>query len=239
VPAGTVLGGPLGYRGAAVCLLSALSVRFLLPTVAASPAVGLRARLAVAADPAVLAVLGISVLSLVAVMSVYTYVAPLLAASAGVSGPVLSLLLVGYGLGALVGNDLGGRLTDRFGSLRPLTVILPVFALVIATLPITATTAVGAGIALFVLGAGWTVNSPIQTRLIEITPDNSALVLSLNASAIYLGAGLSGIVGGLVVDAFGVLALPPVAVLFQVAAIGLLIVVRRQEPTAAGPSAPR
>jgi predicted MFS family arabinose efflux permease len=244
VPAGTLLGGPLGYRGvfavvAAVCLLSALSVRILLPTVAAPPAVGLRARLAVAGDPAVLAVLGISVLSLIAVLTIYTYVAPLLAASAGVTGPLLSLLLVGYGVGAVVGNDLGGRLTDRFGSIRPLTVALPVFAIVIATLPLTATTAVGAGIALFVLGCGWTINAPIQSRLIELTPDNSALALSLNASAIYLGAGLSGIVGGLVIDAYGVLALPPIAVLFEVAAIGLLLVVRRQEPTTAGPSAPR
>jgi predicted MFS family arabinose efflux permease len=142
-------------------------------------------------------------------------------------------------VGALIGNDLGGRLTDRFGSRRPLMVILPVFALVIATLPVTATTAVGAGIALFVLGGGWTTNAPIQSRLIELAPDNGALVLSLNASAIYFGAGLSGIVGGLVVDRFGVLALPPVAALFAVAAIGLLFVVRRQEPTAAGPSAPR
>jgi predicted MFS family arabinose efflux permease len=244
VPAGTVLGEPLGYRGvfavvAALCLLSAVSVRVFLPTVPAPPAVGLRARLAVAGDPAVLAVLGISVLGLVAVMSVYTYIAPLLAASAAVSGAVLSLLLVGYGAGALIGNHLGGLLADRFGSRRPLTVILPVFALVIATLPVTATTAVGAGIALFVLGAGWTMNAPIQSRLIELTPDNSALALSLNASAIYLGAGLSGIVGGLVVDRFGVLALPPVAALFAVAAAGLVIIVRRQEPTAPGPSAPR
>jgi predicted MFS family arabinose efflux permease len=244
VPAGTVLGEPLGYRGvfavvAALCLLSAVSVRVFLPTVPAPPAVGLRARLAVAGDPAVLAVLGISVLGLVAVMSVYTYIAPLLAASAAVSGAALSLLLVGYGAGALIGNHLGGLLADRFGSRRPLTVILPAFALVIATLPVTATTAVGAGIALFVLGAGWTMNAPIQSRLIELTPDNSALALSLNASAIYLGAGLSGIVGGLVVDRFGVLALPPVAALFAVAAAGLVIIVRRQEPTAPGPSAPR
>jgi predicted MFS family arabinose efflux permease len=244
VPAGTVLGEPLGYRGvfavvAALCLLSAVSVRVFLPTVPAPPAVGLRARLAVAGDPAVLAVLGISVLGLVAVMSVYTYIAPLLAASAAVSGAVLSLLLVGYGAGALIGNHLGGLLADRFGNRRPLTVILPAFALVIATLPVTATTAVGAGIALFVLGAGWTMNAPIQSRLIELTPDNSALALSLNASAIYLGAGLSGIVGGLVVDRFGVLALPPVAALFAVAAAGLVIIVRRQEPTAPGPSAPR
>lgn len=235
VPAGSFLGGPLGYRGVfalvgAVCLLGALAVRAFLPRVDAPPAVGLRERLAVATDRAVLTTLGMSVLGLIAIMCIYTYAAPLLAASAGVTGGLLSVLLLGYGLGCLVGNHLSGVLADRFGSLRPLAVILPLFTLVIATLPLTATTAVGAGLALFVLGMGWTVNAPIQSRLIALSPGGSALVLSLNASAIYLGAGLSGLVGGLVIAQAGVLALPPVAALFAAGSVGLLILTSRRRP---------
>ena len=130
VPAGSLLGGPLGYRGvfalvAGLCLLGALGVRLLLPRVEAPPAVGLRARLAVAADVRVLGVLAITVLCLLAGLSAYTYVAPLLVATAGIAGPLLGLLLLAYGAGAVVGNALGGRLVDRFGSRRPMIVVVP------------------------------------------------------------------------------------------------------------------
>ncbi len=233
VPAGSLLGGPLGFRGvfalvAAVCLLSAVAVRVLLPRVEAPAPVGLRERLAAAANPAVLGVLGASALTLLAVMSVYTYIAPLLAASAGTAGALLGLVLLAYGLGALVGNNLGGRLTDRFGSRRPLLMTLPVFTAVLATLPVTATTTVGAALALFVLGvSGWASAAPIQSMLIELAPANANLLLSLNASAIYLGAGLAGVVGGLVIAWVGVLALPPVAAVLAVGAVVLVAVTTR------------
>jgi DHA1 family purine base/nucleoside efflux pump-like MFS transporter len=55
-------------------------------------------------------------------------------------------------------------------------------------------------------------------------------VLSLSASAIYLGAGLSGVVGGLVVDLFGAPALPPIAALLSLGSLGLLALALRQEP---------
>ena len=139
-------------------------------------------------------------------------------------------MLVAYGVGGLIGNDVGGRLTDRFGSRRPLIGALPVFTVVLATLPFTITTPLGAAAALFMLGAGFVVSSPIQTRLIELAPASSSLVLSLSASAIYLGAGLSGVVGGLVVDLFGVPALPPIAALLSLGSLGLLALALRQEP---------
>ncbi len=244
VPAGSFLEGPLGFRGvfalvAAFCLLAALGVRTLLPRVPPPPPVGLRARLAVAADRRVLTVLAVAVLALLSVMCVYTYIAPLLAASAGVTGGLLGVLLVGYGMGCLLGNSLGGRLTDRYGSRRPLLVVIPLFVLMLATLPITATTAPGAGVALFALGAvGWTGNAPIQSRLIELGPANSGLLLSLNASAIYLGAGLSGVIGGLVIAWLGVLALPLVAAAIGLGSLAMLLIALRQEPARTGSDAP-
>jgi predicted MFS family arabinose efflux permease len=233
VPAGSLLEGLLGFRGvfalvAATCVVAAVGVRLLVPRVEAPPAVGLRARLAVAADRRVLTVLGVSVLALLAVMTVYTYIAPLLAELAQVGGGVLGLLLLGYGLGCLLGNSLGGRLADRFGSRRPLLAILPLFVALLATLPLTAGTVPGAAAALFALGAvGWTGNAPIQSWLIELAPQGGGLVLSLNASAIYLGAGLSGVVGGAVIAWLGVRALPLVAALIGVCSVLMLLLAAR------------
>jgi predicted MFS family arabinose efflux permease len=106
--------------------------------------------------------------------------------------------------------------------------MLPLFVVLLATLPLTAGTVPGAAAALFALGAvGWTGNAPIQSWLIELAPQGGGLVLSLNASAIYLGAGLSGVVGGAVIAWLGVRALPLVAALIGVCSVLMLLLAAR------------
>jgi predicted MFS family arabinose efflux permease len=231
VPVGSLLAGSIGYRGvfavvAAVSLVTALAVRTQLPLMAGSPAVALRERFAVAADRRVLTVLAITVFGVVATMSVYIYVVPLLTATTGLAGSTIGGLLLAYGLGAIVGNAWGGRATDRFGSMPTLVATLAGFILMIATLPLTATTAVGAGIALFVWSVfTWSFNPPVQNLLLELAP-TGGLVLSLNASAIYLGMGLAGVLGGIVIGAVGVLALPVFGALLGLVVVGLVLVLR-------------
>ncbi|GGP59048.1 MFS transporter [Saccharothrix coeruleofusca] len=239
VPLGNLLGEPLGYRGvfaliAAVTALAAVAVRAGLPRVAAPPVVGLRERLAVAADRRVLTVLALTVLACLAVFAVFNYIAPLLTATAGVRGPVISALLVAYGLGSVTGNWVAGRLADRFAARRLLIVQFTLFTAVLATLPLTTTTVPGAALALFAWGAlTWSANPPIQSWLIALAPANSGLLLSLNASAIYLGVGLSGVFGGVVISTVGLLPLAPIASVLALVALGLLVfALRPQEPKA-------
>lgn len=229
VPAGSLLGGAIGYRGvfwliALACALAAGAVWASLPRLAAPPVVGLRERFAVAADRQVLTILAMTVLGVLCAMSVYTYIVPLLDASAGVTGSAIGVLLLVYGLGALVGNVLGGAATDRYGAVRTLAVVIVAFVVGVGTLPFTATTMVGAGIALFFWSvATWSFNPPMQDRLISLGGENSGMLLSLNASAIYLGAGLSGVVGGVVIDTLGVLQLPYVAAAIGAASVVLFV----------------
>lgn len=229
VPAGNLLSGPLGYHGvfalvAGVSLVGLVAVRLGVPAVAAPPVVGLRERFAVAADRRVLLMLGVTVLGVLAAMAPFTYIAPFLSATAGAHGLAISFLLLGYGIGATVGNSLGGRVTDRFGSARPLFVSLAAAILLLATLPVVAVSVPAAAVVMFVWGMfTWAFNPPMQNFLIGLSPANSALVLSLNASAIYLGVGLSGLAGGLVVDQAGIQALPPVAAIAAVGAVVLLV----------------
>jgi predicted MFS family arabinose efflux permease len=233
VPAGNLIGGKIGYEGvfalvAVVSVLAAVAVLVGVPRVSAPPAVKLRERFAAAADRRVQYVLGMTVLGCLAAFSVFTYISPLLSATAGVHGTTISLLLLAYGVGGAIGNSLGGRATDRFGSRTPLLIVFTVFVLVLATLPLTATTAVSAAFVLFVWGMfTWSVNPPIQNWLIELSPVNSGLLLSLNASAIYLGVGLSGVFGGLVVSQVGLLALAPIAAIIGALALVLLLLASR------------
>ncbi|WP_410639511.1 MFS transporter [Amycolatopsis sp. lyj-346] len=245
VPLGSLLSQHLGYRAAfalvaAFSLVSALAVRFALPTVAAPPRVGLAERFAVGRDPRVLVMLATTVLACLAAFMVYTFVSPLLAATAGVHGTTVTVLLFCYGVGGAIGNFAGGRATDRWGSRTPLLVVTVAITAVMALLPLTTVTPVAAGISLFVWGlATWSFNPPVQHRLIELSPGHAGLVLSLNASAIYLGVGLSGVVGGAVLASGGPLLLPEVAAALTLVAL-LLVgsawgrVRGPREPVAAG-----
>jgi MFS transporter, DHA1 family, purine base/nucleoside efflux pump len=237
VPMGSILAGSIGYRGvfalvAAVSVATALAIRLQLPVMAGSPSVPLRERFAVAADRRVLLVLAITVFGVVATMCVYIYVVPLLTVTTGLAGSTIGALLLAYGLGAIVGNAFGGRATDRFGSIPTIFATMAGFIVMIATLPVTATTAVGAAVALFVWSVfTWSFNPPVQSLLLELSP--SGLVLSLNASAIYLGMGLAGVLGGVVIDVAGALALPVVGAVLGLACAGLLLALRASTRRAA------
>ncbi|WP_037308959.1 MFS transporter [Amycolatopsis orientalis] len=229
VPLGSVLSQSVGYQAvfalvAAFSLLGAFAVRLVLPSVPAPPPVRLAERFTVAKDPRVLAMLGATVLGCLAAFSVYTFISPVLSATAGVHGTTVSLLLFVYGAGGALGNVLGGRAADRWGAKGPLLVVFGGITVVLAMLPLVATTVAGAAVVLFLWGlATWSVNPPIQHRLIELSRQNAGLVLSLNASAIYLGVGLSGLVGGAVLSGGGPLLLPEIAA--ALTALGAVVVV--------------
>lgn len=142
----------------------------------------------------------------------YTFVAVLLTGIQGYGGGMVAAFLATYGLGAVAGNMLGGRLTDRIGPGRTLALValaqmllMPAFAFLPLADPV-----------LFALGfvwaaSGWSFMVPQQARLVALAPDRTNVLLALNASAIYLGASAGSAAGALVVKEAGIMALGPVA----------------------------
>ncbi|WP_152362736.1 MFS transporter [Microlunatus speluncae] len=238
VPAGGLLAPLLGFRGvhvavAALGLVIALAVARVVPSVPAPAAagVGMRERLRVAADPRALAVLAMSVIGVVAAMTTYTYLVPFLGAVTQVHGLTVIILLVTYGVGAMIGNTLGGRATDRFGTRTVLLAVLIGFTVLVVFLPLAARSVIGAGILLLLWGLfGWAFNPPVQTLLVEISGPRAGLLISLNASAIYLGSGIAGGLGGLVIGVAGAGVLPYVSAGLGVLGlvIGIVTVLRRE-----------
>ena len=236
VPAGGLLAPLLSFRGvhAAVAVLGlviAIAVARVVPSVPAPASVGLRERLTVAADPRALAVLAMSVIGVVAAMTTYIYLVPFLGAVTQVHGLVAIALLAVYGVGAMIGNTLGGRASDRYGTRAVLFAVLIGFTVLVVVLPFAALTVIGAGILLLLWGMfGWAFNPPVQTLLVEISGPRAGLLVSLNASAIYLGSGIAGGLGGVVIGMSGAGLLPYVSAGLGVLAllIGLATVLRRQ-----------
>ncbi|WP_433275005.1 MFS transporter [Pseudonocardia xinjiangensis] len=228
VPAGDLLGSRIGYGGvfgavAVVTALVAATAPLCLPRLPAPPAVPLRGRFAVAADWRVLTALAMTVVNVLAAMVVFIYVAPLLNATGGIHGATVALLLLIYGIGAMAGNVWGGRAADRFGAVPTLFALLGGSVITVAVLSPAGSTIVGAAVVLALWAVfSWAFNPPMQSLLLELAP-TGGMVLSLNASAIYLGTAVGGLVGGIVIGAGGLLALPLLSAGFGLVVVALLL----------------
>lgn len=212
VPAGTVLGAAMGWRATfgSVAIIAALAVAGLLIGLPREIGTGLataslRQRISTAAQPAVLHTLLITTLWAMASYTTYTYLAPLFEATTFINGPVIGFVLFGWGVSAAIGLAISGRAVDRKG---PRAVILPALA--------TSTTAfvvlslaphfIGKQFAIvpIVLAiaawgvAHWAFYPAQQTTLVGVAGVASApVVLSLNASFMYLGFSLGAGLGSL------------------------------------------
>jgi predicted MFS family arabinose efflux permease len=114
-------------------------------------------------------------------------------------------MLLLFGLAAIAGNALGGYGADRWPYTPSVGTIFVVLALSFLSFSLLAPLG-GSPLAVFGTAAalvawsiaGWALTPFQQYRLLELAPRNGNTVLSLNASAIYLGQGAGAAVGALV-----------------------------------------
>ncbi|MEV4111145.1 MFS transporter [Nonomuraea sp. NPDC049695] len=210
--AATALGVPLGnladrlldWRAAltlvaVLCLVCAAGVYAVMPALPGSPHVPLRDRLAALRRPGVVAVLPLTVLGLAASYGLYAYAVPLLHAL-GVGGTSEMWMLFLYGVGAVAGNLVAGAAADRRGPIRVLAVGYAVLAVTLAGFAwaVEARWLPLAGPLMVIWGAStWSQTPAQQLRLISAAPQETAVVVGLNASALYLGIALGTALGGL------------------------------------------
>ncbi|MHC8334265.1 MFS transporter [Pseudomonas sp. LB3P25] len=212
VPAGTVLGAAMGWRAtfASVAIISALAVVGLLMGLPREIGAGLataslRQRVSTAAQPAVLRTLLITTLWAMASYTTYTYLAPLLEATTLINGPAIGFVLFGWGVSAAIGLAISGPAVDRKG---PRAVILPALAtsttafIVLSLAPhVVGKQIVVVPIVLAIAAWGvahWAFYPAQQTTLVGVAGVASApVVLSLNASFMYLGFSLGAGLGSL------------------------------------------
>lgn len=217
VPLGAFVGEHLGWRATfiGVALLSTIALGVLalkLPkTLGAAVPASLGERIAVIGVPGVFVTLSTTTLWAVAAYTVYTYISPFLSAAAGLTPSQIGITLMVYGLSALAGVSLGGAGVDRLGSRKVQALALPVMALAFAGLSAAAllqpSHVVPVIVALIVSWgiSAWAFFPAQQNRLIGIAGlANTPVILSLNASFMYLGFAIGAALGSLVISLVGV-----------------------------------
>jgi multidrug resistance protein len=221
---------------AAIALLAAITLRMLLPISNPVSGISLAARLAPLRRPIVLAALASCFIWMAGGISVYTYIVPLVRSATGWSAAAIPAVLLLYGLAAIAGNLISGRLSDsRFGPERSLSVILILHALALVALGIAVLAGPAVGrfltpVAIVVFAAsGWACTPPQTLRLIGLAPASTVEMLSLNTMASYLGIAGGAALGALVISQGGVLALGFVGAIAQALAL-FCVLAFRQSP---------
>ncbi|MFC7722363.1 MFS transporter [Nonomuraea recticatena] len=117
LPAGTLIGGAdwrlTLWAVAALGVVAAAGVTVALGPISL-PAVTLRDRLAPLREIRVFGMLAVTVLTLAGTHVLYTYISPAVAGATGGSATSLTVVLLAWGVGNMVGNMAAGRLADRF-----------------------------------------------------------------------------------------------------------------------------
>lgn len=192
VPVATAMGQQLGWRatflGVSVIGVAAIAaLALLIPhDRVGAPAAGLRGELAALRSLPVWLALGTTVAGFGALFSAYSYITPMLTDSAGYADSSVTLLLALFGVGATIGNLVGGRLADHsmrgtlFGGLVSLIAVLGAFPLLMSTAWSAALAVVLLGVAAFVTG------SPLNLMVMERASTAPSLASSANQAAFNL-----------------------------------------------------
>ena len=233
VPAGTWIGSMFGWRMtfvfvAAVAALAVTGIAVTLPATPTPAFVPLRDRVGLLAQGRVLAALALTVAWMTGIYVLYTYIAPVLRITAGITERELSGLLLVFGVFSVAGTLLGGLGADRLGVTRTSVPALIVIGSVIVMMPALATTALRAAVLMAAWGLGWAFVTAHQHRLVSLAPSAPAVILSFNSSALYVGVGLGAGIGGLLFEHMPVTVLGVVGCAFEVVALALVLALARQ-----------
>ncbi|MCF6469292.1 MFS transporter [Nonomuraea sp. MG754425] len=250
-PLGTWVGQGYGWRATfvmitAIGLVSLAGVAFLVPRQPQAEGASLRRELAVFGRLQVWLAFGTAAMSIGALFAAYSYVAPLMTEVAGFSPGSLTLLLVLFGVGLVIGNLLGGRYADR-AQLPTLYVSIGLLTVVLVAFTMTAHARFPAAITLMLLGgAGFATVPGFMTRAIDKADGAPTLASAAAASGANLGISIGAYLGGLTIDA-GLGYTSPVWVGAGMAALALVITAasgalesrdRRRQGAALAPAVP-
>ncbi|MFI0818866.1 Cmx/CmrA family chloramphenicol efflux MFS transporter [Streptomyces sp. NPDC021098] len=209
VPAGAFLGQHAGWR-AAFWAVAGLSVLGLIGVIALVPRTEvptgddrprLRGELRIYRDRQVWLALVTTALSGGAVFCLFSYLGPLLTDVAGLDESWVPTVLALFGVGALIGTMVGGRIADAhlfgtmYGGITASTVVLSVLALT-AHSPVAAV-----GLALLLGFTAFFTAPALNARMFNVANAAPTLAGATTTSAFNIGNTVGPWLGGLVIDA--------------------------------------
>jgi MFS transporter, DHA1 family, inner membrane transport protein len=225
-PLGTALGAAGTWRLPLwVLVVTSLALAVVIATavrgVPIAEPISLAKRFAPLRDLRIIAPLGTTLLMVAGFNIAYIFSSEVTSAATGKSGTVLALLLLIFGVSAVIGTVVSGPLTDRLGS-RPIAIsALVVDIVALLLIPLAHGSFVLTAIVFIVWGfASFAPIAPVQARIVSVDPGNSSLSMSWYTSAMYFGIAIAPLLGA-AASTIGVQVIPVAAAI--VTALALLV----------------
>ncbi|MEW6123519.1 MAG: MFS transporter [Pseudomonadota bacterium] len=227
VPAGTAFGQWMGWRAtfwavAAIGIAALVALTILLPARLPMAGGSILTEFRVLKDPQVGLAMLISVVTSASLFCVFTYISPLLSATAGLSPDAITGALLLFGAGLTAGNMLGGKLADWRLMPSLMATLVAIIAILLVFVP-ASRAPVSALVVLPLWGVlAFALVPLLQLRVVDTAGAAPNLASTLNQGAFNLGNALGAWIGGLAITAGVAYAhLPLVAALLSAAALGL------------------
>ena len=227
IPIGVLISDAFGWRAAfavlsVVAFAKALLLLFTFPsTRVRADRVRLVTQLRILRNPMVVGHVLLSLLVFTGMFTAYTYLADMLERLAGFNGQIVGWTMMAFGAVGLIGNTLGGRLVDR----SPLGATALFSSLMAAGLAALAPVMASHGLLAVALGVWGIAQAALfivcHVRLMKSAPEAPAFAASLNISGANIGIGLGAVVGGGVIDRYGLASLGWAAAAIVAVSVGL------------------
>jgi predicted MFS family arabinose efflux permease len=234
VPLGTFIGQHFGWRETflAVSLIGVIAIiasAILVPnTIKNSPAARIADQIKVLMHPRLMLIFAITALGYGGVFTMFTFLAPMMQEQAGFSAGMVSWILLAYGISVAVGNIWGGKLADKHGAVKALSIIFAALAALLMVFQFTSGFGIPALLTLLVMGVFAFGNVPgLQVYVVqkaeEVTPNAVDVASGLNIAAFNVGIALGSVIGGQVVSTIGLAQTPWIG---AVIVLGALLLTR-------------
>lgn len=211
VPLGTWIGQNFGWRATffVVSVLGAIALigsALLVPNdLKQSKPATLNEQIKVLVQPRLVLVYLMTILGYGGTFTAFTYLASILQEEAGFTPSAISVIMLVYGLSVAVGNILGGKLADKKGPIRALSIIFSVLTVILFVLTFTMESKVTAVVTILVWGAFAFGNVPgLQVYVVQLaekfTPNAVDVASGLNIAAFNIGIAMGSLLGGAIVE---------------------------------------
>lgn len=234
IPLGTFIGQHFGWRVtflvvAAFGLVALLGALLFVPKrIQHSQPAPLLRQLRVMLQPRLLLVYAMTAVGYGGSLIAFTFLAPILQDLAGFGANSVALVLLAYGVSVALGNIWGGRLADRKGPVKALSIIFLLLAVVLLALTFTAPHPVLVVITVLAWGAVAFGNVPgLQVYVVQqaekVAPDAVDVAAGFNIAAFNLGVAGGSWGGAQVVQQLGLGHTPWIAALVTLGALALTL----------------